>query len=320
MASQTINGKAFEFSIYTKLFARLQSVTNVYAVKSDAVDTAARCYSLIEERTQQLFSLSASAAVNTLIELEPKLLYGSGPKDVLQLEILADAEGQSGDVRDVIAIRSSQNWEIGVSAKNNHKAVKHSRLSNDIDFGKKWLGKPCSPVYFAAIKPFFDQLKQIKEDSSHTKTWRSLGDYQNSYYVPILEAFITELNRLYSESPQEVASSLVNYLIGNKDFYKVIRKSKSVEIEAYNLHGTLNQSQGSHKSTLPIKQIKLPSRIFNVDFMGASRNTLSVVLDEGWQISFRIHNASSRVEPSLKFDINLISAPNNMFKHTLTLV
>jgi hypothetical protein len=37
-----------------------------------------------------------------------------------------------------LAIRVLQKWEIGVSAKNNHNAVKHSRLSSDIDFGK-WL-------------------------------------------------------------------------------------------------------------------------------------------------------------------------------------
>ena len=39
---------------------------------------------------------------------------------------------------------------------------------------------------------------------------------------------------------------------------------------------------------------------------------LLVTLDEGWQISFRIHNASSRIEPSLKFDINLVSAPHSL--------
>jgi len=53
------------------------------------------------------------------------------------LEIVSDLQGQSGDVRDVLAIRSLQKWEIGVSAKNNHRAVKHSRLSNDINFGEK---------------------------------------------------------------------------------------------------------------------------------------------------------------------------------------
>lgn len=319
IAKQTINGKAFEYAIFCKLLHRLSTLTNVISVQSAAMKIAAECYSLISVTEKQLFDIGASTAVNTLIDLEPKLAHGIDANDVLELDIVSDSEGQSGDVRDVIAIRSRQKWEIGVSAKNNHKAVKHSRLSKDLDFGRKWLGKHCSNTYFEEIKPFFEQLKKYKKDSTSTKTWKSLGSYQDSYYVPILKAFCKELQRLYIESPQEVASNLVSYLIGNKDFYKVIKKRKSVEIEAYNLHGTLNQSQGSNKSIYSIKQLKLPSQIFHIDIMPQSKNTISVVLNEGWQISFRIHNASSRVEPSLKFDINLISAPNNMFKHTLTL-
>ena len=79
----------------------------------------------------------ASFAVNFLLDMEPRLSNGINDKDILQLEIVSDREGQSGDVRDVLAIRSSQNWEIGISAKNNHRAVKQSRLSNNINFGEK---------------------------------------------------------------------------------------------------------------------------------------------------------------------------------------
>jgi len=32
-------------------------------------------------------------------------------------------------------------------------------------------------------------------------------------------------------------------------------------------------------------------------------------LNNGWQLSFRIHNASTIVEPSLKFDVQLIGMP-----------
>lgn len=37
-----------------------------------------------------------------------------------------------------------------------------------------------------------------------------------------------------------------------------------------------------------------------------------MVMDNGWQISFRIHNALSRLEPSLKFDIQLIDIPQSV--------
>ena len=93
-----------------------------------------------------------------MIDIEPRLLNGISDKDILQLKIVSDLQGQSGDVRDVLAIRSLQKWEIGVSAKNNHRAVKHSRLSNDINFGEKWLGISSSDEYFEDIKPIFDSL------------------------------------------------------------------------------------------------------------------------------------------------------------------
>ncbi|WP_202975530.1 HaeIII family restriction endonuclease [[Ruminococcus] torques] len=34
-----------------------------------------------------------------------------------------------------------------------------------------------------------------------------------------------------------------------------------------------------------------------------------MILDNGWQLSFRIHSASTKVEPSLKFDVQFISMP-----------
>lgn len=112
--------------------------------------------------------MNASFAVNFLIDLEPRLSNGINKSDVLQLEIVSDKKGQAGDVRDVLAIRSLQKWELGISAKNNHRAVKHSRLSNDINFGEKWLGVSSSPNYFTEIKPIFDELAKLRTASKAT--------------------------------------------------------------------------------------------------------------------------------------------------------
>ena len=35
-------------------------------------------------------------------------------------------------------------------------------------------------------------------------------------------------------------------------------------------------------------------------------------LNNGWQLSFRIHNAKTEVEPSLKFDIQFIGMPTTI--------
>ena len=247
-----------------------------------------------------------------MIDIEPKLSNGIDKNDILVLEIVSDKAGQTGDVWDVLIIRSLQKWEIGISAKNNHRAVKHSRLSLNIDFGEKWLGVPCSQNYFEEIKPIFDMLANLKAKDKSTK-WTSIENMHEVVYVPILNAFRKELLRLDKATPNIVAENLVRYLIGNQDFYKVIKGKKKVEIQAYNLSGTLNLPFESVKPKAKIPKLKLPTRLIEIVYQDNSTTTLLVSLNEGWQISFRIHNASSRVEPSLKFDINLVSAPHSLF-------
>ncbi len=317
IATQTINGKAFEYALLFEFYQILKDKTKVSIIENDPLKTAKRHFDSFKEDEQEKFRHVANCAVTFLIDLEPRLENSINENDFLQLEIVADKEGQSGDVRDVLAIRSLQKWEIGVSAKNNHKAVKHSRLSNDIDFGLKWLGFPCSENYFTEIKPIFDNLAKLRTASKATQKWDTLGDYHTSVYVPILDAFKDELIRLDKENPGVVAEKLVEYLIGNEDFYKVIKGNNKVEIQAYNLHGSLNLALGNIKSKHKIQKLKLPSRLIEVVYQENSKTTLLVTLNEGWQISFRIHNASSRIEPSLKFDINLVSSPQSLFVNQL---
>ncbi len=317
VANQTVNGKAFEYALLNEFLERLQTVTVVSVVESLPYKTAQRCFTSFGKKEQSHYKLVASFAVNFLLDIEPRLSNGISKKDILQLEIVSDKEGQSGDVRDVLAIRSLQKWEIGISAKNNHRAVKHSRLSNDIDFGTKWLGVACSVIYFNEVKPIFDNLAKLRTASKSTQKWETLGDYHTSVYVPILDAFKKELLRLDKENQGSVAEKLVEYLIGNQDFYKVIKGKNKVEIQAYNLHGTLNLPFENIKPKAKIQRLKLPNRLIEVVYQENSKTTLLVTLNEGWQISFRIHNASSRIEPSLKFDINLVSAPHTLFSNQL---
>lgn len=317
ISTQTINGKAFEYALLNEFSIRLKVVTSVTVIENEPFKTALKCFVSFDEKEQSHYKLVASFAVNFLLDIEPRLGNGINENDILQLEIVADKAGQTGDVRDVLAIRSLQKWEIGISAKNNHRAVKHSRLSNDIDFGQKWLGFPCSVDYFEEINPVFSNLAKLRTASKATQKWETLGDYHTSVYVPVLDAFRTELLRLDKENPGIVAERLVKYLIGNQDFYKVIKGKNKVEIQAYNLHGTLNLPFENIKPKAKIQKLKLPHRLIEVVYQDNSQTTLLVTLNEGWQISFRIHNASSRIEPSLKFDINLVSAPHSLFSNQL---
>jgi hypothetical protein len=316
ISTQTINGKAFEYALLNEFLERLKTITSVSVIESEPYKTALKCYLSFNEKDKSHYTLVASFAVNFLIDIEPRLSHGISDTDILQLEILSDKEGQTGDVRDVLAIRSLQQWEIGVSAKNNHRAVKHSRLSKDIDFGQKWLGIPNSETYFSEIMPIFNFLEEKRNIDKNTK-WSSISNKSDRVYVPILNAFKKELEKLNNDNPEIVPEKLVKYLIGSNDFYKIIKGKKKIEIHAFNLYGSLNQSLGANKPKGKVTKVKLPDRLIEIVFKKNSKTTLLITLNEGWQFSCRIHSAKSNIETSLKFDINLVSTPHSLFSNQL---
>jgi len=318
-SKQMITGKSFEYSLLVHFEEKLKNQTNVQVVKNSSFQIAKECFESVSVLEQSEYSLSASFAVNFLIDIEPRLSNDIGKDDILQLEILSDDKGKKGDVRDVLAIRLLQKWEIGVSAKNNHHAVKHSRLSSSIDFGEKWFGIKVSKNYFDKVTPIFNNLEIIRRESNTTKKWSELGDYHSDVYLPILKAFIEELKKLQKENPKKVASNLVAYLVGNRDFYKVVKAKNKVEIHAYNINGTLNLPFKDIQPKYKTPKVPLPTEIIDIDFKTDSDTTAIVTMDNDWTLSFRIHNASSRVESSLKFDINLLKSPKKLFKNTLNI-
>ena len=95
---------------------------------------------------------SAGSILDKFSELEPNLINAKND-EVLILSIQSDTEGIIGDVRDIVLSRAESNWEIGISLKHNHFAVKHSRLSKNIDFCEKWFDGKCSEEYFNKISP-----------------------------------------------------------------------------------------------------------------------------------------------------------------------
>jgi len=307
----TKNGKAFEYACLEALRVEFSRSQRVSVIDSEQLHTAERCYLSLKSSTQSEMCKAASAMKRVLVRLEPKL-RNCKDGDVLSLSLQSDERGQSGDVRDVLCMRVSATWEIGLSCKHNHSAVKHSRLAKDLDFGKKWAGCPCSPQYFAAVNPIFERLGRIRATaraSGRVAIWRDIADKDTKVYLPVLDAFIEELKRIDRKLGGGLAPRLVHYLLGEKDFYKVIADdgSRSTRIEAYNLSGTLGEPSLGVKSLYGRQKLKLPTRIIEIRHKDGSNNTVELTCDRGWQFSLRIHNASSEIEPSLKFDIQLVS-------------
>lgn len=313
---QTANGKAFEYACVISLHNSLSRYGLVEIEDSPQLKTAQSLYEAADNSMRIALDKAANAAVRVVKRLEPQL-WNPNNNEPLFLSIQPDSAGIKGDVRDVLCLRKQNGWEIGFSCKHNHHAVKHSRLSDTIDFGKEWIGIPCSQDYFDAVTPLFSELRSLRDTSKRTgkpMLWEEIENKSEKYYKPILEAFMKELSRITNEH-KETPESLIHYLLGKNDFYKIITedKNQTTRIEAINIAGTLNRSSGSEKSIAKVSLLKMPTQFFHIGFKSNSDNTIEIVCDEGWQISMRIHNASSRIEPSLKFDVQLISFPSTIY-------
>lgn len=298
-------GRAFEYIVLLTLHDEINKIRKAIIQMNSSYTAAKRAWNNISNDLQINLRKSALAAANSIFDLEPLILEDD--KDTLTLLIQPDEKGESGDVRDILIVRSGIKWEVGLSLKHNHFAVKHSRLSKNLDFGSSWYNIKCSKQYWDDIHPIFQYLEEEKKKGS---TWNKLPSKNNDVYVPLLNAFVDEVQRSAKANPN-VPSRMVEYLLGKFDFYKVVSVDRchTTQILTFNLHGTLNKSSKIRHPTVNIPIANLPTRIVSMGFKPDSKNTVELYMDGGWQFSFRIHNASTKVETSLKFDIQIIGMP-----------
>ncbi|MDR2425728.1 MAG: HaeIII family restriction endonuclease [Endomicrobium sp.] len=295
--NNTSHGKAFEYA----LAAAFSQITKVNILENQALETAKKCYELLDLSHRNLLQKSSDEAALFLSAHDTKI------QKARSIMLQNDAIGIQGDVRDIV-IEVPISQQVGISAKHNHNAVKHSRLSDKIDFGKEWADYPCSEKYFKAVNPIFSQLREMKAQKMFFK---EIQGKEGRIYLPVLIAFEDELKRLCENFRSIFVERFFRYLLGRHDFYKVILnnkdKSKEVVIQSVNIGGTLDYG----------KKWKIPNRIHSINRKRYSSSTIEVIFDGGWNISFRLHNASSKVEPSLKFDIQFIGLPNSVSSHQI---
>jgi len=292
MASQVKNGKAFEWSVGKAIAEQ----TGFKIQMDSTAKNNKSCFDShdIKKKQRENYVQSATLAVEHILLKEN--LEESGI-----IRFLPDEAGKKGDVRDIVIV--TENKLIGISCKTNHEAYKHSRLSRRLDFVKKWNLHPdgCSQTYFNTITPLFDELASIRTKSKREEKWVNLKNVPDRFYWPLLHAFEAEIKRVHSP---EMCKNFIKYLVGKNDFYKVVSKHKSVSIQAFNLDGTLN-----------VIKPQLPTKIDHIKDKNSSQYSKTIMFDKGWTFSFRIHNASSRVEASLKFDVQAISLSPKIYTH-----
>jgi hypothetical protein len=304
LASQVENGKAFEWAVAT---ATSQSLGRPI-LENPAANYAKRCFEKLPVARQQDFSKSAFAAVEHVLKLESRHLSLENPQFI---EIAEDDRGKRGDVRDVLIV--SKQAELGFSCKTNHDALKHSRLSAKIDFVSKWglEAAGCSREYWDAVRPLFSQLQNLKKISNGAALFSALDDVGVEYYLPLLAAFSAELSRVMGEgasAPEEATAAFVQYIIGRSDFYKIMNLKSHTSIQGFNFNGSL---------TVP--KSKLPTHLVSLDTLDGGSFAITTRFNRGYAFNFRIHSASSRIEPSFKFDVRGISFGNEIYQHHIAL-
>lgn len=304
MASQKNNGMAFEWAIGFELARQ----TGAKIIQNPFSNSPKEAFENgIAESRRRSFLRAAEVAVKHILDKE-NVFYSSEFAGYVFFN--SDAAGQSGDVRDVLLNFGER--VIGISCKSNHEALKHSRLSGSLDFVKSWGldSDGCSQEYWRRVNPLFSELKSIRKNSNATALWADLDQKPERFYWPLLDAWADEITRLCEISnpkSAEVCREMISYLIGRNDFYKVIcHGAHTVNIQAYNFNGTL-----------ATRRTKYPETIISINKKNGGVYSKTIIFNHGYSLNFRIHNASSRVEPSLKFDITALGLPvNEIYQQT----
>lgn len=298
-------GRAYEFVCLNSLYDTISTVRPAKIVHNTSYSVAENAWRTLSSVEQALYTLSAKSIIDTIFALEPNIIEKS--TDILKLYIQTDQRGEEADVRDIIIERKDIIWEIGLSIKHNHMAVKHSRIAKTLDFGAKWYDIPCSKEYWNDIKPIFDFLEVEKGKGT---CFRDLNSKETQIYVPLLNAFIKEVTAQVKAN-KAVPKRIVEYLLSKYDFYKVISvdSKRLTTIQSFNMYGTLNRPSKIEKPKIKVPAINLPTTLLYIGLKPKSKTTAIMCFDNGWQFSFRIHNAKDVIETSLKFDIQIIGMP-----------
>lgn len=251
-------GRAFEYACLIELKDRITDHRPVL-INEESAEAAHRAWNLVSAEQQNTFLTAADAFVDTLFQAEPLILECDGDNDIIELSINKDSDAEGGDVRDIVIRRGKIQWDIGLSMKHNHFAAKHSRLSAKIDFGEKWYGIPCADSYWDSINPIFESLRHLKQNEV---AWHDMSDKEDTVYVPLLDAFKSELLRAYEQDPT-LPKRLISYLLGIRDFYKVVAidRKQLTEFQSFNLRGELNRDGKHSKATIVIPIAELPDEI-----------------------------------------------------------
>ncbi len=152
---------------------------------------------------------------------------------------------------------------------------------------------------FSLLTPFFKS------------PWRELDSkLKENVYKLVATAFINELQRLEHMHGPIIPENLIRFLLGDHDYYKLLRKGRTTQIQPINIHGTLAHKCGTSNPVTIIGRLPMSSRFLKIELH--SWNRLRVYFDAGWQIEMRVHNKDTLITQSLAFETEVLGQPASL--------
>ncbi|MGI0484711.1 HaeIII family restriction endonuclease [Pantanalinema rosaneae CENA516] len=265
-------GRALEYAIVAEMLQHLPNQVKLTprALKDQQRD--AIHYDNLPTATQQNYR---QCAVQVVAWLQQNFSISNY---LLTVDRLPDHASKQGDVTD-IRIHYAQS-SVNLSIKHNHTALKHQRpastaqhcgfarkSSEDIAFRTAYKNTTQSFLMMAQGTFKFCDIDQ-----------RIIFEH---LYIPICDLVANFIHQNGSQTAS--ASHLFSFLVGRTDFYKLIfqERSKLLVVEEFS-------------------QLTIPESVI----AQAQKNYVYLKFSNAWEISMRLHTASSRISnnPSLKFD------------------
>ena len=287
MGRQVEMGYAWEGALVLVLEERLA----VVAVDDEPSRKVRAAFDALDEPGCGKMRHAAGCAVDELLVLDRRL------HEATHLKVVPTSTGRHGSPVDIEV--HTRRGVVGLSGKHNSDEVKAPRLSATNDWGKVWSGFPVSDRYWQDMAAPFAYLARAKQEG---KTFPGLGARKDRVYLCVLCAFEDEVRRLEQEHDGQFVEALWRFVVGTHDHWKVECVEGHVLIQAVNPNGGL-----------PGAGWRAPVKI---EMQRDGNNVLMMRMDE-WLLKWRLHNASTRVEPSLKFSVTLEGMPASAMKRSV---
>lgn len=184
------------------------------------------------------------------------------------------------DIRLRITYNNGNAEEKNISVKHMHSALCHPRLPSlaqqcGFEKGSK-VDKDYRESYKKIWNEFYSKVKRLKRK---VETYSELDKIDKSYrrnwlYEPLQLNTIKFLNE--KANNEEGAATFFKYLVGDVDYYVLKNDKDFIEVK----HFSGVETPKGFKITYPYK----------------SKTTFLMEFNNGWNISMRLHTASSRIE------------------------